>query len=397
MVEKEKGKKLISNTVYTMGGAFLMNGFLQLLIYPLLNRYMGSDQMGVLLYLMGLVAILCPSVGQALNNNRLVVRRDAEITNGDYNRLLMLFGGIGTIVVLIIAWKSFSAPMEIFLTAALLMTTVFRYYGDVEYRLNLNYKQYFIYYAVLTAGYGVGFIFYFITGVWFWIFLTGEVAALVYLAITGTVFREFWKASPFFLQAFRRGGFLVFSYLITNFTLNIDRLVLKIFIGDLAVTQYYVTSLIGKTMVLLVAPINTIIISYLTKRKENMNRKQFLLFAGAGLCGSLGFFLFAQIGTPLFVRLFYADLYESVRPLISIVNLSQVLGLFSVYLFVIILTFTEEKWQLILQMLHLILIAVLTVILTTRMGIMGFSLALLAANAFRVAAVLVLGLLKVNR
>lgn len=397
MVKKEKGKKLISNTAYTMGGAFLLNGFLQLLIYPLLNRYMGSDQMGVLLYLMGLVAILCPSVGQALNNNRLVVRRDEAVTNGDYNRLLMLFGGIGTVVVLIIARQSLSAPMEIVLAAALLMTTVFRYYGDVEYRLNLNYKQYFIYYAVLTAGYGAGFLVYLVTGVWFWIFLTGEAAALVYLAVTGTVFREFWKASPFFSHAFRRGGFLVFSYLITNFTLNIDRLVLKIFIGELAVTQYYVTSLIGKTMVLLVAPINTIIISYLTKRKENMNGKQFLLFAGAGLGGSLGFFLFAQIGTPLFVRLFYPDLYESVRPLISVVNLSQVLGLFSVYLFVIILTFTEEKWQLILQMIHLVLVAVLTAALTARMGIMGFSLAFLAANAFRVAAVLVLGLLKVRK
>lgn len=30
-----------------------------------------------------------------------------------------------------------------FWTAALLMTTIFRYYGDVEYRLNLNYKNIF--------------------------------------------------------------------------------------------------------------------------------------------------------------------------------------------------------------------------------------------------------------
>ena len=65
MASKEKQKKIVSNTAYTIGGALLMNGVLQVLVYPLLNRFMGSDQLGELLYLMGLVAILCPSVGQA--------------------------------------------------------------------------------------------------------------------------------------------------------------------------------------------------------------------------------------------------------------------------------------------------------------------------------------------
>lgn len=62
---------------------------------------MGSDQLGELLYLMGLVAILCPSVGQALNTSRLVVRRDYQVKNGDYNVLLLLFGGVGTAVTLL--------------------------------------------------------------------------------------------------------------------------------------------------------------------------------------------------------------------------------------------------------------------------------------------------------
>ena len=40
-----------------MGGMLLMNGVLQPLIYPLLNRHMGADQMGGALYIMGLVSI----------------------------------------------------------------------------------------------------------------------------------------------------------------------------------------------------------------------------------------------------------------------------------------------------------------------------------------------------
>lgn len=397
MKVKEQGKKMIGNTAYTMGGALLMNGVLQLMIYPLLNRFMGSHQLGVLLYIMGLVAILCPSVGQALNTSRLVVRRTYDVVNGDYNCLLFLFGGIGTAAALTIAGKSLNTPWEVVLTALLLMTTIFRYYGDVEYRLNLNYQRYFCYYAVLSVGYILGFGLYLLTDNWFLIFLAGEVLALAYLAVTGNVFRLFLRTGEHFRAAFQRGGFLVFSYLITNLTLNIDRLVLKTLISDLAVTQYYVTSLIGKTMVLLIAPVNTIIISYLTKRKENLNRKQFLLFVGTGAGVTLVFFLFAQIGTPLFVWLFYRDLYESVKHMVTIVNLTQILGLFSAYLFIVVLTFTEEKWQLILQVAHLVIMTVLVLLSAGNHGIMGFAKAVLIANVIRVLAVIVLGLLKVDK
>lgn len=57
-----------------MGGLIFMNAVLQIVITPLLNRVMGAEQLGGLLYITGLIAIVCPSVGQALNTSRLVVR-----------------------------------------------------------------------------------------------------------------------------------------------------------------------------------------------------------------------------------------------------------------------------------------------------------------------------------
>lgn len=371
-----------------------MNGVLQILVYPLLNRIMGSDSLGVLLYITGLVAILCPSVGQALNTSRLVVRRDYAVTNGDYNLLLLLFGGIGSVITVAVAHETIDSVPLVLMSVILFMTTIFRYYGDVEYRLNLNYKRYFIYYAVLSAGYLAGFGLYFLTKNWFLVFVTGEVAALAYLSLTGTVFHDFFARSKDFIHALQRGGSLVFSYLITNLTLNIDRLVLAHLIGNLAVTQYYVTSLIGKTLVMFVAPINTIIISYLTRDQKRINRKKFVAFAGIGVAVSVVFFIAAQIGTPLFVRLFYGDLYESVKPIITIVNISQILGVLSAYLFIVVLTFTEEKWQLILQIVHLVLIVALVLLFTGNGGIMGFANAVLIANTVRVLAVIALGLWK---
>ena len=97
---------------------------------------------------------------------------------------------------------------------------------------------------------------------------------------------------------------------------------------------------------LLIAPINTIVISYLTRRKELLTRSQFgkAVLAGGGV--SFVFFLACQVGTPLFVWIFYRNLYDSVRGLVTVVNLAQILGLFSAFLFILVLTFTDEKWQL---------------------------------------------------
>ncbi len=395
-------KKVIAgNTVYTIGAGLLMNGVLQIVVYPLLNRHMGSEPLGNLLFIMGLTAIITPSIGQALNTSRLVVRRTENVSNGDYNLMLLVYGSVGAIIALLIATAvgqgTLGGAAGAAATFFLILLMVFRYYGDVEFRLNLNYRNYFIYYAVLTAGYLIGFGLYYVTGIWYLIFVTGELAAILYLVFRGTVFKDFLKISDAFRAAATRGTFLMFSYVITNLTLNIDRLVLKMLIDDLAVTQYYVVSLIGKTMVLLVAPINTIIISYLTKRKENLNRKQYMMFVGGGLLVSLIFFLGAQIATPLFVMLFYGNLYDSVKSLITIVNASQILGLLSAYIFIVVLTFTNEKWQMILQAVHLIVISALVYAMARGGDLYGFSVAVLLANTIRVVTVITFGLVRVGK
>ena len=380
-----------------MGGLIFMNGVLQLIITPLLNRYMGAKQLGELLYITGLVAIICPSVGQALNTSRLVVRRSHEVTNGDYDWILLLFGILGSGVALFMSRDSISGIPVGIGVFALFLLTVFRYYGDVEYRLNLNYQRYFIYYLLIGLGYLAGFGVYYVTGQWVWIYLIGEGAALLFVGLTGSVFHQFFQRSQYFSTALGRGFFLTMSYLITNTTMNMDRLVIKQVLGNEQVTWYYVVSLIGKTLVLLIAPINTIVISYLTKRKELLTRSQFgkAVLAGGGV--SLVFFLACQVGTPLFVWLFYRNLYDSVKGLVTVVNLAQILGLFSAFLFILVLTFTDEKWQLWIQLAHFAVLLVTSVLAARAYGMIGFAWASLGANSLRVAAVIILGLVKAGK
>ena len=382
---------IITNTAYSIGGALVLNGVLQLFIYPALNRVMGQTLMGNVIFIMGLVNILGPAVGQALNNSRLVVRRERDVKNGDYNTMLLLFSAIGSVVVLILSASEAGGVFGLILLTVLNFLTVFRFYGDVEYRMSLKYRDYFLYYAAASAGYIIGYFLYRLSGNWYIIFIAGELCAAAFVAARGSIYRNFLERSVYFNEAFIKGSTLVLSYFLTNLTLNVDKIALKYLIDADAVTVYYVTSLIGKTLVLLIAPVNTIIISYLTRGTKRIGRKQYHMFVLAGIAVSFVFFLLCQIGTPLFIRIFYPELAAAAAPVVTVVNISQILSMLSAYLFIVVLTFTGAKWQLILQGIHLVLLIVLVILFTPRGGLPGFSTAVLAANAVRIVLVLLLG------
>ena len=73
-------------------------------------------------------------------------------------------------------------------------------------------------------------------------------------------------------------------------------------------------------------------------------------------------------------------------------NLAQILGLFSAFLFILVLTFTDERWQLWIQLAHFCILLVSSVLAARTYGMMGFAVASLGANSLRVAAVVILAL-----
>lgn len=402
-------KKAAANTIYTILGALVLNGVLQILVYPRLTAVLGAERAGAVLYVMAFVNILGPSIGQALNNSRLVLRRELPVSNGDYDIVILLLSSLGTAGALLFSFisspgaivsgmkeggASLSGAGAVLLAVLLIFLTVFRYYGDVEFRLTLEYRRYFIYYVWIGCGYAAGYLVFRATGLWAVIFLSGEAAGLIYLAAKGQLFRRFFVRSAAFPAVLARGSLLVLSYFITNLTLNIDRLYLSTALGGEAVTLYYTVSLIGKTLVLFVAPVNTVVISYLTKNRVRFDRRLFLEFTAIGAGVSAVFFLLSMIGTPIFLRLFYPSLAEAAGPYILVVNISQILAILSAFLFIVVLTFTGERWQLLLQGGHLLLVMVLISVMTPSGGMMGFAAGVLIANAARVAAVIWLGVWK---
>ncbi len=321
----KKSLKVAGDLFYTIMATVVMNVILQIVIYPLITHFYGDAVTGEILYFIGFIYIIPQALGTSLSNARLVVRKSHDAANGDFSRVI-IFSSIlsalacGTIAV----WESSSVIFPVFY-ALFSVLYLLRSYAQVEFRLTLKFKEYFLYYCIISLGYLLGLGLYVITEIWLLIFIVGEAFALVYTLLRGSIFKnEVQKLTPSLIN--KTLTMIALSTLVRDCVIHFDKVILKQTINASVVTHYHVVSLIAKTMQMLIQPINTLIMSYLTVKDAVLSRKVLFKFVGiAFLLGSI-FYGVCIVGTPIYIRLFYPSIYDEIISYNYIVNLGLILG-----------------------------------------------------------------------
>ena len=77
-----------------------MNGMLQLLINPMLKKWMGTEAFGDYQSVFAVVSIMGTTFGVAANYSRMVRARNQKDTNGDYNIFLTVIAVFGALAIL---------------------------------------------------------------------------------------------------------------------------------------------------------------------------------------------------------------------------------------------------------------------------------------------------------
>ena len=376
-------KKFATDFIWSIAALVTMNGVLQLFVYPLLNRQLGEAAFGNVLYVLGIVAVFAPSVGLAANNIRLVESRERQVSNGDSLLAMLPLLAVSGVIFFAVCNGYFVGVSDYIMAALLIVLTTLRYYGDVEYRMTLNYKGYFVYYLVLSLGYVIGVLLYPLTQSWLLCFLLGEAAVWLLLVVKGHIYKPLKRSENTFAVS-KKVLVLAASYLLVNMVLNLDRVLLQHLIDSSTVTVYYVASLLGKTAALLVGPLNGVVIGHLTKGKTKpITKKSFTLVSLAVLLVGAVLFAGISIVMPVFVKLLYPDIYSGVLSVSTLANLSQIICFASSLLLTIMLTFCSERWQLVIQLIYAIVFLGLSVLFTNSNGLQGFVTASLAANTLR--------------
>ena len=395
-----KAKLFAKDSAWSIAALCLMNAVLQFLLYPVLRQALGQDGFGQVQYLLGIISIIAVTIGSSVNYAHIVSSTKGRVHNTD--SLIWL---IGASVLLLpvcfgVLWLSgmVTSLGRFLLFWTLTVLTVWRYFGDVEYRLTTNYRGYFLYYLFISIGYGGGIFLYRATGLWELMILPGECLGLAFVALNGRVLRF---DSP--LNKARFGAFavstgnLTLSHLLGSVVLSGDRLVLQNAVGGEAVTVYYVSSLIGKTMALLTTPFNSVLIGHLVKRKERLRGGQFLKLSLLGLLVAAVMTGLTVAGSYIVIPLLYPDDFAQATYLFLLANAAQVIYFTSNILMVVLIRYLKAVYQVIINTVYVGVFFAVSVAATIWWGVTGFAVALLITNAVRYAFVTLLGVCKLNR
>ena len=401
ITDKKKIFNIASDLVCSIAGLMLMNGMVQLLINPMLNEWMGEAAFGNYQSIFAVVSIMGTTFGVAANYSRMVRSRDKKDTNGDYNIFLTVIAVLCVAVAAgtLIVYKSFNAAHFILLTV-LMVATVLRYYGDVNYRMKLNYKGFFVYYAIITAGYCLGLLlFKFVSPLWMLTILAGEIASVLFVFFNGDIFRgkNLLTRSENFGGTMKSVGVLSTTNLLSAVAQQSDKIILGLAMGGEAVTTFYVATLLGKVISLLTTPLNGVLIGYLTKYEGKFTKKMVAVFAGVLLGLGVVALVGCIIASEIFVKLFYPDVFDDAKQYFVLASAGQVFYFISNCLMTVILRVASEKYQMYINIAYIIIYAATVIPLTLSFGIWGMTIALFVANALKFVITAAVGFCKTNK
>ena len=298
MIKKFKNKfshefKIANDMVYTMGANVVMQIILQIILYPTLNKFFGESITGTILYFMGIVYIFPQAIGTALCNTRLISRKTMDTTNGDFSKILISSCVVCGAICFYFGYKEENDLLFSVLFAVFTAIYAIRMYALVEFRLQNNFKGYFIYHLIVSCGYLIGLGLYFLVHYWLIIFLIGEVFGIVYSLIRGNIFnRE--KPTGNIKKNLKDYLMLVFSILLRDGVNQYDKVVIFTLVSSNLVVQYNAVSLIGKLLQMLINPVNTLIVTYLSAKNKGFTKSKFRKFTLISLGSGLLFLLFCS-------------------------------------------------------------------------------------------------------
>lgn len=347
-MKKQASFKAAGDLIYTVMATVVMQCVLQLIIYPQTTRIYGEELTGTILYFIGIIYIVPQAFGTSLHNVRLMMRKECDVTNRDFLPHTAVLAAVAALACGFMGFADNKDPVFAAAYGIFAMVYLLRIYSAVEFRLSLKFKQYFLYFCLISVGYLIGFGLFLLTDIWLLIFAVGEAFALAYTVIFGKLFKNDGKTENR-KRITRTIAMVLMSTAVRDCVNQFDRVILKQTINESVVTGYNAVSLIAKTMQMLVQPINSLILTYLTVKGTAITRRQLVKFTGITLaCGAL-FYCVSIVGTPIFVKLFYPSLYEEVMPYNLLVNLGLIVGFISTMFMSILLSQGKTAIQMSIQ------------------------------------------------
>jgi O-antigen/teichoic acid export membrane protein len=384
-------RKLLSDSVFSIIASVIPIFGLQFLILPLVASKISADTYGLLITLSALMNLSAGALGNILNNSKLVsFKRYEELkVKGDFNILLVLFLVISSLIMSagVFFYQNSVDILSFLLLISASMFYLLKEYIGVEFKIKLRFKLVLVNSIILMVGYIIGFLLFLISGYWEFIFLSGFMSSFLFVIRKTSTLKESLTRTPFFKQTLGQTASFLISGILLAFGTYLDKLLLYPLLGGSAVAVYFTATIIGKTISMVIEPINNVLLSYLAQLKM-FNSKYFYLLLGLSSIIGTGAYIIVILVSETLLSLLYPQYVDDAINYIYITTLSIIVIVMSNTLNTIVLKFCKARMQIIINVVYMIIYVCGSLILINSNGLMGFCIGILIASVARLIVVI---------
>ncbi len=396
----KQNKKIVFDSLWSISGLVLVNAFLQLAVYPVWQRRDGAAALGNHLYLISLINVVAMSLGVSIGYARLKQSSSQKANNAPYLLILCMATpavAMAGVLISLLAGVEMSLA-ETLALIALICAVMWRYYLEVYFKLSLNYKSYFFYHLWVTVGYAIGALLFFITGTWTVSLLAGELTAIFYVIIRGNITAPYVKPQREEVYKILRLTLLLFlSEMLSSLIFNADRILLKTVLDELAVTKFYLSSLLGKTAALLTSPLTGVIAGYLSKRKNDLTVGKMNLISLLAAVSIFSATALCTVGSHILIPILYPEQTASVERYFVMANMSQIVYFVGSVMSAVLLFFSKSRFQLYITAVYVSVFLIACIPLAIAKGFYGFCIGLVFTCTVRLFVTVFLGYYTVRK
>lgn len=354
--------KLITDFIINIFSTIFPIAILQFFILPKLSKTMGIDEFGLILTILSLFSLVSESLGNVLNNVRLLENEKYKNEKIDENfNLILLLISIFNIIFIVIGLYIYDGNLNnlkyVIIISVLILS---RAYFIVLFRLELNYKKIFYNNIFLGVGYVIGYLLFLKFKNWTIIYIIGNLLPLIHIVFFSSIVKRI-AIVPFLLKnILKKFSILYIADLLKTFINYADKLLLYPLMGADIVAYYYAATIVGKIFASCISPITSVVLSYLVKISY-ISRKQKILILQLLFCiGGISFFILLKVGDVV-ILILYQEWRMIIFSILPLVTLGIILNSIGGVLQAFILRFKGEKYQIFINSLNLIIYILLII------------------------------------
>lgn len=392
MISKKRWKFILDMGL-NIGAVSAPIAILQLIIYPYLAKQLSAEEYGLMITMYSMWIVVSNSLGNVLNNIRLLRSNEYEENSlqGDFPLILYKWWGINVIIILfasIFYLKGFFL-VDILLSILIATLILLKSYFEVGFRIKLNYVAILLNGLLQSCGFIIGLFVFRFTGVWQSVFIFGFLFSSCFTILKTDMLKEQPRKTILYDTVNRDVNLYTVATFSNSSMSYADKLVLYPLMGGHVVSIYYTATILGKIVSMVSGPITSVILSYISKwEKGKKNIFSKVLFLG-GVLAVVGYFITMLISRPV-IQLLFPQWLGEVMVYLPITTVAIVIQTLNSFLNPFVLKFYDIKWQIVINIISVFSYFLGALLLWNFFGMIGFCVGTVIGHATKTIIMILL-------